>query len=90
MTNRALAAFLGYSESIFSLYINGKRPAPKGFGARVESAVELLVQAESAANEARERVLAQSAGSDEDLDVDNPQRGTEKDKDLQEVSDVQN
>ena len=59
MTNRALAAQLGYSESLFSLYINGRRPPPEGFEERVLAALELLEEAERAAKEARDRVLAQ-------------------------------
>ena len=59
MTNRALAGLLGYSESLFSLYINGRRPAPENFEERVQAALDLLEHAERAAKEARDRVLAQ-------------------------------
>ena len=54
-----LAAQLGYSETMFSLYLHGKRPAPEGFKERVAAALDLLEVAERAAAKARERVLAE-------------------------------
>ena len=54
-----IAAQLGYGESLFSLYINSRRPAPEGFEERVQAALDLLEQADRAAKEARDKVLAQ-------------------------------
>ena len=68
-----IAVQLGYSESLFSLYINGRRPAPEGFEGRVQAALDLLEQADRAAKEARDRVLARGL----DLD-DNRGSGTEE------------
>ena len=58
-----IAIQLGISESLFSLYINGRRSAPEDFEARVLAALELLEEAECAAREARAAVLAQGIGS---------------------------
>ena len=55
---RAIAAQLGYSESLFSLILNGYRPMPEGFEERVVAELDLQEEAEAAAQEARERVLA--------------------------------
>ena len=55
---RAIAAQLGYSESLFSLILNGYRPMPEGFEARVNATLDRLETAEKAAQEAREKVLA--------------------------------
>ena len=67
-----LAALLGYSETMFSLYLNGRRPEPPDFEANVYAAIDRLEAAEKAAGEARERVLAESA--DEDIDIDEYRR----------------
>ena len=67
-----LAALLGFSETMFSLYLNGRRPAPPDFEANVYAAIDRLETAEKAAQEARERVLAES--TDEDLDIDEYRR----------------
>ena len=48
-----LAALLGYSETMFSLYLNGRRPAPPDFEANVYAAIDRLETAEKAAQEAR-------------------------------------
>ena len=52
----ALAA--DYDPSLFSRILNGIRPAPEGFEARVNATLDRLEAAEKAADEARERVLA--------------------------------
>ena len=54
-----LAAQLGYSESMFSLYLHGRRPAPDGFEGRVLAALDLLQRAHSEAQAAYDRVLAE-------------------------------
>ncbi len=54
-----IAELLGYSESLFSLYINGRRPPPEGFEKNVRWAIERLKRANQAAEEARERVLSE-------------------------------
>ena len=56
-----IAAQMGYSETMFSLFINGRRPTPEGFEERVLAVVDMLERAERAAQEARERVLAEAA-----------------------------
>ena len=60
MTNRAIAARLGFSESLLSLILNGYRPMPEGFEDRVMATLDLLEEAEKAAQEAREQVLART------------------------------
>ena len=55
-----IANYLGYSESMFSYYLNDKRPAPENFEDRVSAALDRLEAAERAAQEARERVLAET------------------------------
>ena len=52
----ALAA--GYDPTLFSRILNGIRPTPSDFEARVNATLDRLEAAEKAANEARERVLA--------------------------------
>ena len=56
-----IAAFLGYSETMFSLYLHGKRTTPDGFEEQVLTALSVLERAEQAAQEARARVLAEAA-----------------------------
>ena len=69
---RDVARAVGYSESMFSLILQGDRTMPPDFEARVHAALERLEAAEKAAQEARERVLAES--TDEDLDIDECRR----------------
>ena len=52
-----LAEQLGYSESTFSLYMTGKRPAPDDFAEKLLDALDRLERAEAAAREARQKVL---------------------------------
>ena len=54
-----IAAQMVYSETMFSLFINGRRPALEGFEERVLAVLDKLERAERAAQEARERVLAE-------------------------------
>ena len=61
ITQERLALQLGFDPSLFSRYLRGLRPAPHGFAARVTAALDQLEQAEAAADEARQRVLAGSA-----------------------------
>ena len=69
---RDVAHAIGYSESMFSLILQGDRTMPEGFDSRVRAAIDRLEAAEKAAQEARERVLAES--TDEDIDVDEYRR----------------
>ena len=64
ISKRDIAALLGYSDSLFSLFINGKREAPTGFEVHVHEALDLLERAKQAGAEARERVLAEAEGSE--------------------------
>lgn len=59
-----IAACLGYSESMFSLFLNGRRTPPPDFEARVTAALDRLKRAEQAAEEARARVLAETVPAD--------------------------
>lgn len=61
ITQERLALQLGFDPSLFSRYLRGLRPAPDGFAARVGAALDKLEQAEAAADEARQRVLAGAA-----------------------------
>ena len=69
---RDVAHAVGYSESMFSLILQGDRTMPLDFDSRVRAAIDRLETAEKAAQEARERVLAES--TDEDLDIDEYRR----------------
>ena len=55
---RDVAHAVGYSESMFSLILQGDRTMPPDFESRVRTATDRLEAAEKAAQEARERVLA--------------------------------
>ena len=57
ISKRAIAAYLGVSESLFSLFTHGRRQAPDGFEERVLAAIDLLEKAEQAAEKERQRVL---------------------------------
>ena len=63
---RDVAHAIGYSESMFSLILQGDRTMPLDFDSRVRAAIDRLETAEKAAQEARERVLTES--TDEDID----------------------
>lgn len=54
-----LAALLGYSETAFSLYLNDRRDPPPSFITGVYNAIARLKKAEQAAQEAKQRVLAE-------------------------------
>ena len=60
---RDVAHAIGYSESMFSLILQGDRTMPLDFDSRVRAAIDRLETADKAAAEARERVLAE--GRDE-------------------------
>ena len=60
-----IAAQVGYSETMLSLYLHGRRPAPEGFEGQVLAALDLLERAERAGQEARARVLAEGEGEGE-------------------------
>ena len=55
---RDVAHAIGYSESMFSLILQGDRTMPLDFDSRVRAAIDRLETAEKAAQEARARVLA--------------------------------
>ena len=55
-----IALQMGISESLFSLYINGRRQPPENFEERVLAALDVLFEAQRAAQEAWDRVLAES------------------------------
>ena len=57
---RDVAHAVGYSESMFSLILQGDRTMPPDFESRVRVAVDRLEAAAEAAQEARERVLAEA------------------------------
>ena len=60
-----IAELMGLSEAKFSRYINERRTAPPGFTQELMKAIDLLKKAESAAQEAREKVLAQDENKTE-------------------------
>ena len=56
-----VARAAGYDPSLFSRILNGLRPPPPDFEAKVTAALDRLEAAERAAEEARQRVLAGEA-----------------------------
>ena len=66
ISKRAIAALLGISESLFSLYITGKRPAPADFETQVRWAMAQLEEEKRVAAEAVERLRAERAAQDAD------------------------
>ena len=56
---RDVAHAIGYSESMFSLILQGDRTMPLDFDSRVRAAIDRLEAAEQAGTEARERALAE-------------------------------
>ena len=61
LTQERFAKDLGIEPTLFSRILRGLRPMPEGFEARVTAALDRLEAAERAAQEARERVLAEAA-----------------------------
>ena len=59
LTREAVAVEAGIHPSVMSRVLRGLRRPPKNFNERVNSALDRLVAAEKAADEARARVLAQ-------------------------------
>ena len=66
ISKRAIAALLGISESLFSLYITGKRPAPADFETQVRWAMDALEEEKRVAAEAVEKLRAERAAQDAD------------------------
>ena len=62
-----IAELMGCSETMFSLYINGRRKPPTGFKELVLRAIDRLRKAETAAQEARERALAEDENDAREL-----------------------
>ena len=56
-----LAALLGFSETMFSLYLNGRRPAPADFETQVRWAMDELEEEKRVAAEAVEKLRAERA-----------------------------
>ena len=56
-----LAALLGFSETMFSLYLNGRRPAPADFETQVRWAMDELEGEQRVAAEAVEKLRAERA-----------------------------
>ncbi len=54
-----VAKQMGMHESLLSAILRGRRSMPDGFKERIQAALDRLEQAEQAAREARERVLAE-------------------------------
>ncbi len=61
-----LAALLGFSETMFSLYLNGRRPAPADFETQVRWAMAQLEEEQRVAAEAVEKLRAERAEQDAD------------------------
>ena len=66
ISKRAIAALLGISESLFSLYITGKRPAPADFETQVRWAMDALEEEHRVAAEAVEKLRAERVAQDAD------------------------
>ena len=56
-----VAVYLGIHPTLLNAILRGRREAPDGFEARVHAALDRLETAERAAEEARERVLAEGS-----------------------------
>ena len=50
---------LGISETVVTAILNERRPIPEGFEERVHATLDRLEAAEAAAEEARQKVLAE-------------------------------
>ena len=59
ITQERLAVVLDIDPSLLGRYLRGIRPMPEGFEKRVHATLDRLEEAEKAAQEARERVLAE-------------------------------
>ena len=60
-TQEQVAVALGIDPSLLGRYLRGIRPMPDGFATRAHAVLDRLAEAERAAQEARERVLAGAA-----------------------------
>ena len=63
MRQHEVARYLGMESWRLNLYLNGTRCAPADLEQRVLTALDVLERAETAADEARRRVLAQAAAA---------------------------
>ncbi len=63
-TQERVALELGIDPGLFSRYLRGLRPMPDGFASRVHKLLDRLELADAAAEEARQRVLAQEEAHD--------------------------
>ena len=61
LTQDEVAHAVGYEPSLLNRYLNGRRNPPPDFETKVKTALDKLEKAEKAAQEARERVLAEGA-----------------------------
>ena len=59
-----IAQAIGINETLLNTYLRGRRSMPEGFEERVHATLDRLETAERAAQEARERVLAETEGSE--------------------------
>ena len=57
-----VAVHLGIHPTLLNAMLRGRRSMPEGFEERVHAALDRLEAAEKAAEEARERVLAETEG----------------------------
>ncbi len=57
LSQERLALAMGIDQSLLSRILNGRRPPPPDFEAKVNATLDRLEKAEKAAAEARERVL---------------------------------
>ena len=63
LRQRDVASQVGIDPTALNVILNGHRPPPEGFEARLLSVLDLLERAEQAACEARQRVLAEAEGA---------------------------
>ncbi len=54
---------MGYERSAITRYLTGVRPMPEGMEERIHATLDRLGRAERAAQEARERALAEGEGN---------------------------
>ena len=63
LTQERVAVALGIDPSLLGRYLRGIRPMPKGMEAKIHATLDRIERAERAAQEARERVLAEAEQS---------------------------
>lgn len=59
VTQRQVSVEMGVSESTLSMWIIGRHPMPEGTKERIFAAIDKIAKANRAAEEARQRVLAE-------------------------------